>query len=113
RRRRLDDAVFVRLSSWTSEADGWALTNRRVYGLETVRTIRCIRVSGRPDLVALLCERPRQPPRHLTLREPHLGCDALLAPVAVVAEGDDPPLAGAEHVEGGENELAYLAHLCL
>ena len=34
RRRPLGDGVFVRLSSWTSEADGWALTNRRVYGLD-------------------------------------------------------------------------------
>ena len=40
RRRPLGDGVFVRLSSWTSEADGWALTNRRVYGLETVRTMQ-------------------------------------------------------------------------
>ena len=41
RRRPLGDGgVFVRLPSWISEADGWALTNRRVYGLETVRTMR-------------------------------------------------------------------------
>ena len=57
RRRPLGDGgVFVRLPSWMSEADGWALTNRRVYGLEAVRTMRRMAASGRLEPVAHLRE---------------------------------------------------------